>query len=105
MQVRVITAALALIGVLAVTAALMNLREARSGVVAERVTVDQIPATIYREPGTGRAPVVVIAHGFAGSETLMHSFAYTLARNGLIAITFDFAGHGRNPQPLTGNIT
>jgi pimeloyl-ACP methyl ester carboxylesterase len=35
----------------------------------------------------------------------MKSFAYTFARNGLIAVTFDFAGHGRNPEPLTGNIT
>lgn len=105
MRGRFITIALALIGALAVAAALVNLREARSGVAAEPVAIDHIPATVYREPGTGKAPVVVIAHGFAGSETLMRSFAYTFARNGLIAITFDFAGHGRNPKPLTGNIT
>ncbi len=35
----------------------------------------------------------------------MQSFAIALARNGYTAITFDFAGHGRNPEPLTGNIT
>jgi dienelactone hydrolase len=105
MQGRLITVALALIGALAVAAALVNLREARSGVATERVAIDNIPATIYRDPDAGKAPVVVIAHGFAGSETLMHSFAYTFARNGLIAITFDFAGHGRNPKPLTGDIT
>ncbi|MGE5267157.1 MAG: alpha/beta hydrolase [Deltaproteobacteria bacterium] len=105
MRGRFITIALALIGALAVAAALVNLRAARSGIAADPVVIDYIPATVYREPGTGKAPVVVIAHGFAGSETLMHSFAYTLARNGLIAITFDFAGHGRNPLPLAGDIT
>ena len=50
-------------------------------------------------------PVVVIAHGFAGSQQLMQSFALTFARNGYVAVTFDFPGHGRNPKPLTGSIT
>jgi hypothetical protein len=49
--------------------------------------------------------VVVIAHGFAGSETLMRGYATTLARNGLRAVTFDFLGHGRNPVPLSGDVT
>jgi len=35
----------------------------------------------------------------------MQAFAYTFARNGLIAVTFDFLGHGRNPGPLAGSIT
>ena len=35
----------------------------------------------------------------------MRSFATTLARNGYVAVTFDFAGHARNPAPLTGSIT
>jgi pimeloyl-ACP methyl ester carboxylesterase len=105
MQLRVTTVALALLGMLAVATALINLRAARTGVETERITIGHIPATVYREAGAGRVPAVVIAHGFAGSETLMYSFAYTLARNGLIAITFDYAGHGRNPEPLTGNIT
>ena len=47
----------------------------------------------------------MIAHGFAGSQQLMRSFATTLARNGYVAVTFDFAGHARNPAPLTGSIT
>ena len=52
-----------------------------------------------------KAPVVVIAHGFAGSQQLMQPFAVTLARNGYLAVTFDFPGHGRNPQPLLGGLT
>ena len=35
----------------------------------------------------------------------MRSFAATFARNGYVAVTFDFAGHARNPAPLTGSIT
>ena len=49
--------------------------------------------------------MVVIAHGFAGSQQLMQPFAVTFARNGYIAVTFDFLGHGRNPRPLGGSIT
>lgn len=105
MPVRLSTVALTLIAVLAVAISIWNLRAARSNVVTEAVTVGHIPATVYRNPGVDKAPVVVIAHGFAGSEPLMASFAYTIARNGLIAVTFDYAGHGRNPEPLTGNIT
>ncbi len=48
--------------------------------------------------------MVVVAHGFAGSQQLMLPFAVTLARNGYIAVTFDFPGHGRNPQPLLGGL-
>ena len=47
---------------------------------------------------------MVIAHGFAGSGALMQSFALTFARNGYVAVTFDFPGHGRNPAPLTGDL-
>ncbi|MBC7780280.1 MAG: alpha/beta fold hydrolase [Proteobacteria bacterium] len=49
-------------------------------------------------------PVVVIAHGFAGSQQLMQPFAVTLARNGYLAVTFDFPGHGRHPTPLPGSL-
>ncbi|MGD5403808.1 alpha/beta fold hydrolase, partial [Xanthomonas citri pv. citri] len=35
----------------------------------------------------------------------MHPFAETLARNGYVAVTFDFLGHGRNPVPMHGDIT
>lgn len=102
---HVTTPLLALFGALAVALAAYKLHVARDGVFQEAVSIGHIPATVYRKPGTGKTPVVVIAHGFAGSEPLMYSFAYTIARNGLTAVTFDFAGHGRNPEPLTGNIT
>lgn len=52
------------------------------------------------EPG----PLVVLAHGFAGSRPMMQHFAVTLARNGYTAATFDLSGHGRNRSPLTGDL-
>ena len=49
--------------------------------------------------------MVVIAHGFAGSQQMMQPFATTLAQAGFVAVTFDFPGHGRNPTPLSGGLT
>jgi pimeloyl-ACP methyl ester carboxylesterase len=67
--------------------------------------VGETPVTIFQPQTPERAPVVVIAHGFAGSQQLMQPFAVTLARNGYTAVTFDFLGHGRNPVPMRGDIT
>ncbi|MEO1102656.1 MAG: alpha/beta fold hydrolase, partial [Pseudomonadota bacterium] len=67
------------------------------------------PATVFRPAGDAAfiaaPPVVVIAHGFAGSRRLMAPFAHALARNGYVAVTFDFLGHGEHPAPLGGDIT
>ncbi len=86
-------------------ASLWTLRSATSGLVSEAVTVDGIPATVFRRASGPLGPAVVIAHGFAGSQQLMRSFATSLAQNGYVAVTFDFAGHARNPAPLSGSIT
>jgi dienelactone hydrolase len=96
---------LAVAALLVIAAALWNLHRAGTGTVETRVQIAGTPATIFRPLSASARPVVVIAHGFAGSQPLMRSFALTLARNGYIAVTFDFPGHGRNPEPLTGNIT
>lgn len=89
----------------AIAAGLWHLRAATDGLAVEAVTVDGIPATVFRPASSPVGPAVVVAHGFAGSQQLMRSFATTLARNGYVAVTFDFAGHARNPAPLTGSIT
>ena len=96
---------LAVIAVLAITIALYNLHAASLGVVVSSASVGDTPVSVYRRASGGLGPVVVIAHGFAGSRQLMQSFALCFARNGYVAVTFDFPGHGRNPDPLTGNIT
>lgn len=95
----------ALVALAAGLAALLNLWSVREGVIVEQAEIDATPATVYRPEGAGPAPAVVIAHGFAGSRQLMQSFSLTFARNGYVAITFDFRGHGRNPVPLTGDVT
>ena len=99
-------AALGAAALLAVAAALWHLLAASAGLDIRTALVGQTPVTIFApQAKVARGPAVVIAHGFAGSQQLMQSFALALARNGYVAVTFDFLGHGRNPRPLTGSIT
>ena len=58
----------------------------------------ETPVTIFQPQSAAPAPVVVIAHGFAGSQQLMQPFAETLARNGYIAVTFDFLATAATPR-------
>ena len=95
----------ALIALAAIAFALAKLVGATHGLSVATLDIAGTPATIYRPQDGKPAPVVVIAHGFAGSRELMQPFAVTLARNGYVAITFDFRGHGKNPHPLRGSIT
>jgi hypothetical protein len=74
------------------------------GVETSVATVGDIPTTIWKKSHGLPAPVVVIAHGFSGSRQLMAPMATTLARNGYVAVTFDFSGHGRNPVPMAGGL-
>ncbi|MBS0529280.1 MAG: alpha/beta fold hydrolase, partial [Proteobacteria bacterium] len=85
--------------------ALFELHGGRDDLSITRSFAGETPVTIFRPQQVASAPVVVIAHGFAGSQQLMQPFAETLARNGYIAVTFDFLGHGRNPVPMRGDIT
>ena len=97
---------IAVVALVAVGLALWRLLAPFDGITVSQATVgERTPATVYRPAGQGPAPTVLIAHGFAGSQQLMQPFALTLARNGYLAVTFDFLGHGRNPLPLTGDIT
>lgn len=93
------------LSILAIASALGRLEGARSGLEIRQDRVGTTPVTIYRTPGTDPAPAVVIAHGFAGSRQLMEAFALTLARAGYVAVSFDFEGHGRNPVPMSGDVT
>jgi pimeloyl-ACP methyl ester carboxylesterase len=89
-----------------IVAALVQLRAAGEGVrETETVLADGTPVTLFLPENGPPGPAVVVAHGFSGSRPLMRSFALALARNGSVAATFDFSGHGRNPRPLTGSIT
>lgn len=63
------------------------------------------PATLYQRPDAPPGPVVVVAHGFAGSRPLMAPFALSLARAGYRVVSHDLLGHGRNPVPMSGDVT
>ncbi len=93
------------VAVLAIGMASWRLHAAVGQVRVTQAAVGTIPVTIYRPADDAPHPVVLIANGFAGSRQLMQSFALTLARNDYVAVSFDFAGHGRNPTPLSGSIT
>ena len=94
-----------LLAIAAIVIGLFQLHRSGDGLTIAKTTVGETPVTIFQPQSAAPAPVVVIAHGFAGSQQLMQPFAETLARNGYIAVTFDFLGHGRNPAPMRGDIT
>ena len=93
-----------LIALLAVSASLQVLLERREGLRIEDRRVGEIPARVFHPSGPGNGQVALIAHGFAGSQQLMQPMALTLAHSGYTAITFDFAGHGRNIRPMRGGV-
>jgi pimeloyl-ACP methyl ester carboxylesterase len=92
--------AFALIGL-----SLWQLQAATAGLDIRRLTLGGAPATVYAPAAGPPGPVVVIAHGFAGSQQLMQAFAVALAGRGYVAVTYDLSGHGRNPAPLSGDVT
>lgn len=99
----------ALVFCLAITVmalSIWRLEGERAGLVQIPLAVEGgTPATLHLREGTAPAPVVVIAHGFAGSRQLMEPFALVLAQAGYVVATFDFEGHGRNPRPMSGDVT
>jgi dienelactone hydrolase len=89
---------------LVICVAVLQLESQTRGLEKTLANVGQIPITIWRKSNAPPAPVVVVAHGFAGSQQLMAPMATTLAANGYVAVTFDFSGHGRNPAAMPGGI-
>ena len=101
---RALRAATGLLAAVVIALSLWQITAAKRGIAITPLPVEGVPATLYRPAAGGQAPVVVIAHGFAGSQQLMQSFALSLARNGYAAVTFDFAGHGRSTRAMNGNL-
>ena len=91
------------IATIAIILGVWLLEAPRQGLEITDISVGSTPATVMREPGAS-GPVVVIAHGFAGSRQLMAAWQLTLAQAGYITVAFDFEGHGRNPVPMSGDV-
>ena len=90
----------------AIALSVFLLERDRAGlVIAPLAGTGTTPATLYLTPDGGPAPVVIVAHGFAGSRQLMQPIALTLARAGYTVVSYDLQGHGRNPVPMSGDVT
>jgi len=73
-------------------------------IVDERAGPDgRLPIRTYVPEGLapGSAPGVVVAHGFAGSALLMHSWSLALAHAGFVVVAPDLPGHGANRSGLS----
>ncbi|SHF41879.1 Serine aminopeptidase, S33 [Loktanella atrilutea] len=96
--------AVTLLALIAVVVSLVVLQDARRGLTIESFAVGQTPVTRYARQGAD-GPVVVVAHGFAGSRQMLQGYSLPLAQAGYRVFAFDFQGHGRNPVPMSGDVT
>jgi len=93
------------LGLLLVAAATLLLLPTARGVDVTRTMAgpdSTLPVDVYvpESAGAAAAPGVVVAHGFAGSSTLMRTWSLALAHAGFVVVTPDLPGHGANPTPL-----
>ncbi|HSB66458.1 MAG TPA: alpha/beta fold hydrolase [Anaerolineales bacterium] len=90
------------VGLLCVAAAVWQLMVSQHGLKVITLSATNPPATVITPANIPPAsrPTVLIAHGFAGSAVLMRGFALTLAHAGYTTVSWDFEGHGGNPNPL-----
>ncbi len=79
------------------------LERQRAGLEIIHDRVGTTPVTVTRAVEEG--PVAVIVHGFAGSRQMMAAWSESFARAGYIAVAVDLEGHGRNPVPMSGDVT
>jgi dienelactone hydrolase len=94
------------VAVVALALSVWKLESQRAGLtIAPLAGTGSTPATIYLRDGGDPAPVVIVAHGFAGSRQLMQPIALTLAQAGYTVVSYDLQGHGRNPVPMSGDVT
>lgn len=94
------------VGIILVAVSAWQIAAAQAGLEVINLHTTNPPVTIIMPAGIppGSRPTVLIAHGFAGSSVLMRGFALTLAHAGYTTISWDFEGHGTNPNPLRLNL-
>lgn len=95
---------IALFALALVVISVFQLERERLGLEITAFESGTTPVTLYQLPDqTG--PVVVVAHGFAGSRQIMQAYSLNLAQAGYRVLAFDFQGHGRNPVPMSGDVS
>ena len=99
------TFAVALLAAAMLAYGVVRLEQARQGIAITQTRVGSMPVTVFK-PAAPVTPgsVVLVTHGFAGSQQLMQPLALTLAANGFTAVTFDLPGHGSNLAPMSGGM-
>ena len=93
-----------LLALLLILTSVFMLERDRAGLSITDFSVGVTPVTLYEQPGA-TGPAVIIAHGFAGSRQIMQAYSLRLAQAGYRVLAFDCEGHGRNPQPMRGDVT
>ena len=85
--------------------ATLAIARADDGLTRLQAEVAGVPVTSLVRDTAVRSPVVVVAHGFAGSAQLMDNLGVGLARAGYATVLLDFAGHGTNGVrlPVSGS--
>jgi pimeloyl-ACP methyl ester carboxylesterase len=79
-----------------------TLEAERAAIPRERIETPAGPVVLY---GPQDGPLVVVAHGFAGSLQMMQVISHDLARAGFTVAAFDFAGHGRSRELMSRDVT
>lgn len=89
---------LSLIGMLLISLSLWRISAASDGLQKVQLQVDGLPVTVFAPVGVEPAsrPLILVGHGFAGSEEVMRGFSLTLTQAGNTVAAWDFDGHGSN---------
>jgi pimeloyl-ACP methyl ester carboxylesterase len=93
---------LLVIGFLLVSLSVWQIQLAYRGIEIIRLSPGNLPLTVFLSRGIDQVErsTILVGHGFAGSSVIMHGFALTLAHAGYNVVTWDFDGHGANPNSL-----
>jgi pimeloyl-ACP methyl ester carboxylesterase len=89
-------------GLLLILVSVWQIASASQGLEILTLRTTDPPLVIITPAGTPdpSRPLVLIAHGLAGSTVIMRGFGLTLAHAGYTAVLWDFDGHGANPRPV-----
>ena len=97
---------LAVLGAVLISGSLWQLNLSRSGLAVKSGMHSGLPYKIthLENIDSGKRPLVLIAHGLAGSGTIMEGLALTFAHAGYVVTTWDFDGHAGNSHPMEEDI-